>query len=472
MNTPNGSAPESGSNATLDSATQRGSFATNFGFVMAAAGSAVGLGNIWKFPYITGEYGGGAFVIVYLACIAVVGLPLMYAELVIGRRGGKDILGGMRDLAGNSVFGRQLAFLTGCLAVVSGFLILSFYSVVAGWAIHFLFISAGDLVDSLLGSNSPSLLGVDGIFGSVAGNAGLSSMWHSIFMLCTVGVVMFGIRGGIEGLCKKLMPALVLMLLGMLVYVARTGGLAESAAFLFTPDFSKLTPDAVLEALGHAFFTLSLGMGAMVTYGSYLKSERRIVTDGVIIAGLDTGIALLAGLVIFSVVFAGGLEPSAGPGLIFETLPSLFIDMTGGMIVATAFFLLVFFAAWSSAVSLLEVVVAYFVDERKWSRPQATWVMGGAAWALGLACARSGEILDMLDNLTTRYCLPLGGLAIAIAAGWILTKQDRESGFAAIGKSGEFLAPLWTWTIRIVTPVLVILVLLSKAELIDFSGLW
>jgi NSS family neurotransmitter:Na+ symporter len=436
----------------------RGSFATNFGFLMAAVGSAVGLGNIWKFPYITGEYGGGAFVLVYLACIALIGLPLMYAELMIGRRGGKGILGSMRKLARTgSRAPRVLSNLTGGLAVVAGFLILSFYAVVAGWAVHFLVISAGLLPGSVLGA--------EGTFDALAGNALISSVWHSVFMLMTIVVVVAGVHQGIEKLCKALMPALVIMLIGLLFYVGYTGGLGQSLAFLFNPDFSKLTGEAVLEALGHAFFTLSLGMGAMVTYGSYLKSEKHIVRDGMVVAALDTLIALLAGTVIFAVVFAAGQPASGGPGLLFKTLPTLFAAMPGGAIVSSVFFLLVIFAAWSSAVSLLEVVVAYFVDERNWSRRQATWVMGGLIWAMGLFSACSPQVLDFLDNLATRYLLPLGGLAIAIFAGWFVTREDQESGFG--GRFGQTFAAAWRFLIRFVTPTLVLIVILWQIGLIE-----
>jgi len=445
---------------------QRGAFASNFGFIMAAVGSAVGLGNIWKFPYITGEYGGGAFVLVYLLCIAVVGAPLMYAELIIGRRGGSDILGAMRKLSGeNNLFGRFLSFLTGGMAVASGFLILSFYSVVAGWALHFLALSFDSLVSfQIFGEMT---LGQDGSFDAVAGSKMYSSLWHTIFMILTIVVVSGGIHGGIEKLCKILMPVLLVMLVALLCYVGYTGGLDQSMTFLFKPDFHKLTPAAVLEALGHAFFTLSLGMGAMVTYGSYLKSERHVIRDGVAIAFLDTAIALMAGAVIFAVVFSAGLEPEAGPGLLFVTLPKLFVGMPGGLVVSTAFFLLVVFAAWSSAVSLLEVVVTYFVDEWKFSRVWATWLFGGLVWTLGLASAIDGDVLGFLDDLTTRYMLPLGGLAIAIFAGWVMPTDDRGSGFLPFGRFGKMLEILWLITIRFITPVLILLVILSKTGQLD-----
>ena len=440
----------------------RGGFATRFGFIFAAAGSAVGLGNIWKFPYITGEYGGGAFVLVYLACILLVGLPLMYAELVIGRRGGKDVLGGLLKLTSAHGSGaRDLSLSAGGMAVASGFLILSFYSVVAGWAIHFFWVALGVI------SMDPA--GAAATFTAVSGNPLLSSVWHTLFMLMTVAVVARGVDGGIERLCSRLMPALVGILLILLVYVGFTGGLAESLSFLFKPDFSKLSGEAVLEALGHAFFTLSLGMGAMVTYGSYLRTDTNIVRDGMWVAVLDTLIALLAGAVIFAVVFSGGGEAAGGPGLVFMTLPDLFATMPLGMLVAAAFFLLLVFAAWSSAVSLLEVVVAWLVDEHGVSRMRASWCAGSLVWLLGLSVARWGAVLDFLDNLTTRYMLPVGGLCIAIAAGWLLSREDREAGFAGL-PGAAWMAPLWTVLIRFVTPTLVLFVIVAKMGLFEPSS--
>jgi neurotransmitter:Na+ symporter, NSS family len=431
------------------------------GFILAAAGSAVGLGNIWKFPYITGEYGGGAFVLVYLLCIVVVGLPLLYAEMIIGKRGGKDVLGALRTLTDGSAPGRRwVTSLTGFMAVASGFLILSFYSVVAGWAIHFFIISLGMI---------PMEEGAQAAFTAVAESKSLSSVWHTVFMVMTALVVSAGIHKGIEVLCKILMPLLIGILIILFGYCCFKMDVMAALSFLFKPDFSKLSGEAIIEALGHAFFTLSLGMGAMLTYGSYIKSDAHIVRDGFWVAILDTGIALLAGTVIFSVVFHFGKEPSAGPGLLFMTLPDLFAQMPGGVIVASAFFLLIIFAAWSSAVSLLEVVVAYFVDERGMKRKTATWVMAGLIWLLGLASALNGNVLDFLDNLTTRYMLPIGGLLIAIIAGWWLKDADRVSGFKALpAKWGRHMEAVWTVLIRYVTPILVLLVILAKMGLIKF----
>ncbi|REK17222.1 MAG: sodium-dependent transporter [Planctomycetota bacterium] len=446
--------------------TTRGSFASNFGFMMAAVGSAVGLGNIWKFPYITGEYGGGAFVLVYLVCITMVGLPLMYAELIIGRRGGSDILGALRKLTqSKGALGTAFSYLTGLMAVLSAFLMLAFYSVVAGWAVYFFLLSVG-LIPAVEFGNAT-------VFDELAANARTSAICHTVFMLMTIGVVTLGVHRGIEFLCKTLMPLLFVILTAMLGYVAYTGGLDQSLSFLFRPDFSKLTSSAVLEALGHAFFTLSLGMGAMVTYGSYLKEEGRVIRDSVAIAALDTIVALLAGTVIFAVVFQGDLEPSAGPGLLFQTLPELFVNMPGGRFVACVFFGLVVFAAWSSAISLLEVVVAYFVDEWKWPRFVAAGGIGAGIWALGLACAmgvmmtQDTTLQDGLDDIVSRYMLPIGGLLIAIAAGWLVLPEDGLSGFRHMVKGGAVFGGIWQFLIRFVTPIMVTIVLLWQMGLFD-----
>lgn len=437
-----------------DTGEGRGGFRTDLGFVLAAAGSAVGLGNIWKFPYITGEYGGGAFVLIYLGCIALVGLPLLYAEMIIGRRGGKDVLDSMSALTSRAgVPGTLATWGVGLLAVGSGFFILSFYAVVAGWAVHFVALSLG------LAEADPA--GSEATFTALAGNSGLSAWWHTVFMALVVLVVAGGIQSGIERACKILMPALMAILLLLLVYVGLTGGLGTSLAFLFRPDFSKVNGEAVLEALGHAFFTLSLGMGAMITYGSYLQSDRHVVRDQLAVAFLDTTIALVAGLVIFAVVFSMGAEPGAGPGLVFITLPDLFAQIPGGGIVSLAFFLLLVVAAWSSGISLLEVVVALGIDRFGWSRRSAAIGIGILVWALGLPSAFSGTFLDFMDNLTTRYMLPTGGFLIALSAGWLLTEEDREAGFAALPGGGQTLAAAWTFTIRYVTPILVLLVILN-----------
>ncbi len=426
------------------------------GFVLAATGSAIGLGNIWKFPYITGVHGGGAFVLVYLACIVVVGLPLMIAELSAGKRGGKDLAGAMSRLAQNP-WARLAGQFAGRLAVATSFLILAFYSVVAGWTFHFLLQSLGFV------ALAPE---VTGEFEAVSSHAPLSALWMSLFMALTILVVSRGIHGGIERLCKWLMPALFLLLVSLVVHAFYRAAASEALTFLFAPKWDELSGEAVLEALGHAFFTLSLGMGTMVVYGSYLKSETHIVRDSLVIVFLDTLIALLAGIVIFSAVFQAGATPGSGPGLLFETLPPLFASMPAGKIVSSAFFLLVFFAAWSSSISMLEVVVAWCIDHRGVSRPRAAVTAGLAIWLVALGCAYHEPLFRFFEGTTGRLLLPLGGLLVALLVGWGLDRKDRESGFTAFGPKSK-LASAWSFVLRTLTPALVVVVLLYQAGWIE-----
>lgn len=443
---------------------QRGGFVSRWGFILAAAGSAVGLGNIWKFPYITGEYGGGAFVLVYLGCIALVGLPLMYAELILGRRSGLSVVGAVAKLTEHTGQSRLLGAVAGGMAVLSGALILSFYSVVAGWAIHYLMVSSGLVAGAETAQQT---------FDAVAGSPTWSILWHTVFMAMTVVVVSFGVQRGIEGASKVLMPALFVIVGLLFIYVAvATDGLAASLSFLFAPDFSKLSGDAVMEALGHSFFTLSLGMGAMITYGSYMSDERHVVRDGLAVALLDTVLALLAGSVIFAVVFDHGSDAAAGPGLVFVTLPPLFAAMPGGTIVAVAFFFMLIFAAWSSAISLLEVVVSWLVDSFQVSRTPAAAAAGGVIWMLGVLCGAGVgvpglemSVFDLFDDVTTKYLLPGGGLLVALIAGWAVQPRDALAGFQSIG--AITLGTVWHWTIRLVTPVLVLVVLLNGLGVFD-----
>jgi NSS family neurotransmitter:Na+ symporter len=444
-----------------DVSRTRGQWSTRFGFILAAAGSAVGLGNIWKFPYITGVYGGGAFVLVYLGCVLAIGLPLMIAELIIGRRARQNPVGAFQKLARPGSPWQ----IVGWLGVATGFLILSYYSVVAGWAIAYFFKS--------LSGFSGTAAEIQGQFGHLVGNAWVSIAWHTLFMALTIAIVLGGVRGGIERWSKILMPALIVLLLGLAGYgLFGTKGGARALAFLFEPDFSKLSAEGFLSALGHAFFTLSLGMGAMITYGSYMDRKASIVRDAVVISFLDTAIALLAGIAIFSLVFAYNLEPSAGPGLIFQTLPVLFADI--GPWISVPFFLLLSFAALSSSISLLEVVVSYFIDKRGWGRAKATLIMGFFIYALGVLCATAGftvsfrgsqqGFLDIFDFISTNYMLPIGGLLTCIFLAWVVNKRVKEQEFGSTGA----LYQLTMLTLKYITPLAVLAVLLHGLELLPF----
>lgn len=439
----------------------RGHWSTRFGFILAAAGSAVGLGNIWKFPYITGVYGGGAFVIVYLGCVLLVGLPLMFAELMIGRRAQENPVGAFQKLHREGSPWQ----LVGWLGIAAGFVILSYYSVVAGWAVAYFFKSIAGF--------SGTAEQIQGQFGELVGSPMASIGWHTLFMAATVGIVLGGVKRGIERWSKILMPALIVLLFGLMLYgLFGTEGGSQAIAFMFEPDFSKLSAEGFLSALGHAFFTLSLGMGAMITYGSYMGRQATIVKDAITIAFLDTLIALLAGLAIFSLVFAYGLEPGGGPGLIFQTLPVLFADT--GPWISVPFFLLLTFAALTSSISLLEVVVSYFIDKRGWKRATATLTMGGIIYLLGILSAwstltvpfRGSEqgFLDIFDFITTNYMLPVGGMLTCLFVAWVVKDRVRSEEF---GSSGS-LYHITIWLLKVITPLAVFAVLLHGLELLPF----
>ncbi|MCK5767912.1 MAG: sodium-dependent transporter, partial [Candidatus Atribacteria bacterium] len=330
---------------------KRETWGSSLGFVLAAAGSAIGLGNIWKFPYITGMYGGAAFVIVYLLFVVLVCIPVMSSELLIGRLTSKNPVGAFKELVPKSSW-----WLVGAMGILAGFIILSFYSVIGGWAISYIFKSGAYMASG--GENAGS------IFGGFITSPIAPLVWHGIFMAICIGIVMAGVEKGIEKYSKILMPALVILMLILIIRSVTLPGSTAGLSFYLNPDFSKLSAEGILAALGQAFFSLSLGMGCMITYGSYLKKDSNIPTDSYWISGADTVIALLAGLMIFPAVFAFGLEPGAGPGLTFITVPAVFASMGAiGHLFGILFFVLLTFAAVTSAISLLEVVCAYFIDE-------------------------------------------------------------------------------------------------------------
>lgn len=441
--------------------TSRGNWGTRIGFIMAATGSAIGLGNIWKFPYITGIYGGGAFVFVYLFCVLIVGLPLMITEFMIGRRAQKNPVGAFKKLHHD----KSPWQLTGWLGVASGFLILSFYSVIAGWALAYIF-------KSIVGFTG-SAEAIQSEFIELVTNSKLSIMWHTIFMGLTMAIVIGGVREGIERWSKILMPLLLALLLGLMFYgLAFTHGGAAALSFLFDPDFSSLSTEGILSALGHAFFTLSLGMGAMITYGSYMKREVNLLKDAVTVSFLDTVIALIAGIAIYSMVFNYGLEPGQGPGLIFQTLPVLFAET--GPFISVTFFVLLSFAALTSAISLLEVVVSYFVDERKWTRVKATLSLGFLIYLTGLLSAiaaltipfrgKEQGFLDIFDFITTNYMLPIGGLLTCLFISWVMPEKDRADEFGSRG----ILYHILILVLRYVTPIAVLIIILHGLELLPF----
>jgi neurotransmitter:Na+ symporter, NSS family len=451
-----------------------GQWSGRWAFILAATGSAVGLGNIWKFPYITGENGGGAFVLVYLLCIAVVGIPVMIAEIMLGRRGRRSPINTMRHLALEERAHPHWQYL-GWAGMVAGFIILSYYSVIAGWAVAYVFRT----VSCVFTEATPEVVG--DIFSSLVSDPERLLAWHTIFMVMTLVVVSRGVRSGLETAVRYLMPTLFILLLILVGYALSTGYFMEGISFLFTPNFSALSWESVLVALGHAFFTLSLGMGAIMVYGSYLPKHTSIVKTSMVVAGMDTLVALLAGMAIFPIVFANGLQPSSGPGLIFQTLPIAFGHMPGGVFFGMLFFILLTFAAWTSAISLLEPMVAWMVENHGFSRISATVWSGIGSWLLGICSIFSFNlwsgfkplsfipafhdktVFDLLDGLTANVMLPLGGLLIALFAAWQMSRRTcREE----LDLTDGALFKGWYFMIRYVSPLAVLIVFLNAVGII------
>lgn len=450
-----------------------GQWSSRFIFVVALVGSAVGLGNVWKFPYLAGENGGGAFVLVYLLCTAFIGLPLMAAEILIGRRARRSPIVAMRNLALEE--GRSSLWAgVGWLATVAAVLILAAYSVVGGWAMAYVFRAA-----------SGAFVGVDAyqasqLFRHLTGDPERLLAWHTLFVAVTVMVVARGVRYGLEEAVRWFMPLLIGLMLLLVWYAWRYGAFAQAVDFLFRPDFSALGAGAVLAALGHAFFTLSLGMGAVMAYAAYAGERVPVLQVSLMVVLADVAVALLAGLATFPLVFSNGLAPSSGPGLVFETLPLAFGAMADGEVYGTLFFAMLMFAAWTSSISLLEPAVAYLVERWRVERPLAASYLGITVWTLGLIPVFSFNIwshvrplehwplfqgrtlFDLMNFVSTNLMLPVVGLAVAIFAGW------RLAGDTSRLEMGRTLGyRLWLVVIRFITPVAVLIVLLNSTGVVD-----
>ena len=448
----------------MDTHSVHGMWSSRTAFVLAAAGSAIGLGNIWRFPYLASDNGGGAFVLVYLACIALIGLPILIAEVLIGRHGRQSPINTLLNLARETGHSKAWSVI-GVMGMVAAILILSFYSVVAGWTLHYAWIYLVQMFGGAGIEDGPAT------FGGLLGDPKTLLFWHSVFMVLTIGVVALGVEKGLERAVKLLMPALFLMLILLVIYGVRTGHFGSAVEFLFTPDFSKIDGDVVLAALGQAFFSLSLGLAGMMAYGAYLPRDVSIPQAGIAIAGMDTAVALLAGLAIFPIVFAFNLDPAGGgPGLIFTVLPMAFSDMWGGALYGVVFFLLLMFAAWTSSISLLEPPTAYLVERTRLKRGTAAVIGGVLVWAIGIASllgfnvwseVKFGErdIQGAIEFVASDLMLPLGGLLIALYAGWVLdSKLTRKE----LPQLSDGLYATWRWSVRVVAPLLVLWVLWQK----------
>lgn len=441
----------------------RGAWVTRWGFILAAAGSAVGLGNIWRFPYVVGENGGGAFILVYLCCIGVIGLPILVAELGIGRAVQRTPVGAFRHLAGP----RSPWVALGWLGVGVGFVLLSFYSVVAGWMLRYAYYA---VTGAFAGA---SVEQIQATFGRVYADGPGGIAGALVFIALTMAVVGSGVQRGLERWSRILMPALFVLLLGLVGYAATLEGFGQAVRFLFRFDASQLDRSGVLEALGHAFFTLSVGLGGMLTYASYLPGRSGVVESSVAIVVLDTAAALLSCLLLFPIAFTFGLPPTEGPGLVFVSLPMAFASMPGGGIVATVFFTLLICAALTSGLSMLELAASYFIDERGWSRRQAVWRTGLVIAVLAVPSALTGSSqlfgpgfeavagknwFDFIVDTVTNWLTPLGGLGFAVFVGWRLSPTVRRSQFDVGAAEGLYQG--WLAVLRFLAVPAIVLIFL------------
>jgi NSS family neurotransmitter:Na+ symporter len=439
----------------MNNNSSRDGFSSRFGAIAAAAGSAVGLGNIWRFPYVMGENGGAAFLLVYIVFVFGIGIPVLMSELLIGRKAQKNAVHSFQALAPGKKW-----HLIGFVGVFCSFMILAYYSVVAGWTLHYVFLSVVNGLKSL----SPEELNTTYV--SMVDNPYISIFWMVVFIALTALVVWGGVEKGIEKYSKILMPVLFGIILLMCVRVLTLPGSMKGLTFLFNPDFSKLSARVVIEALGQACFSLSIGMGIMVTYGSYLSKKQNIGTTSFSVAGIDLLIAVLASIAIFPAVFAFNIDPGQGPGLVFVTLPNIFNQMFGGYFIAIFFFILLFIAALTSSISLLEVVVAYVTEEWKIKRVKATWGISLAAIFFGSICAYSEVVFNFFDKTSANLLLPLGAFFIVL---FVIIVLKRKGAKEALEEGGHKMAlfDLYYFIVKYVAPVAIMLIFLQQFGLLD-----
>lgn len=449
--------------AIKTSATQREHWSSKFGFILAATGAAVGLGNIWKFPYMAGNNGGSAFVLVYLMCVALIGIPIMLAEMIIGRRGQCNAVNSLRQLALQSGHSPHWQ-LVGWLGAITLILVLSFYSVVAGWSIAYMFRA---WMGSFAHLNDA---GINALWQNFLSNPLQLMFWHAVFMFMTMWVVEHGVQSGIEKASKIMMPALFILLLILDIYAYMHGDFKKGFAFLFDFKIQKISGSVIISAMGHAFFTLAIGAGCMLVYGSYLKKETKLVGAVFTIVILDVLVAILAGLAIFPIVFGHHLTPEGGPGLMFQILPIAFATMPAGRFFGGLFFVLLLFAAWTSSISIAEPLVILLTERHGFTRLVAATAVGIGGWILGLASLLSFNVwqnfklfnywtvFGAITDLTTNILLPLGGLGFALFAGFVLKKSVTANELA----TSPFLFKSWLFLIRYVAPLGIILIIINS----------
>ena len=436
----------------------RENFASNLTAILALAGSAIGLGNIWRFPYMVGEYGGAAFIIVYLAFSLLISLPIMLSESIIGRRSRSNTFGALRKLSK----GRTWSSLS-LLTVLSPLIILSFYSVVGGWSIEYLFKAFGGAFVNVDPDN------VRAQFAAFTSHPFLPLVFHTGFLLLCAIIVILGVKSGIEKFNKVTMPLLFCLIVSMAIYSLSLPGARAGVDYLLKPDFSLLTPKALASALGQSFFSLSLGVGTVLTYSSYISPKENILVSGVGTTVFDLLFALIAGFAVMPAVFAAGIEPGAGPALIFETVPFIFCKMGSAApwissVVAILFFAAICFAALSSAISMFEVGVAYLVEEKGLSRRKSVVCIFLGVWALGALCAYFPRLFSLCDTLTSNYLMMFGALLFVVFAGWVMKKEDVLSEFSSDGRYplNRKLSGVFYFLLKWVAPIAVTLIFITN----------
>ena len=442
----------------------RDSFGSRFGALVALAGSAVGLGNLWRFPYLVGENGGAAFIIIYVALCFLICLPIFISEFVVGRRAQENAYSAFRDLSGGSAW-RYVGLMT----VVVPLIVVSYYSVIGGWSVEYLFKS---VTFSFTGGESQSQINT--MFTDFVTSPWLPLLCHTIFLFITAVVVAAGIKGGIEKFSKVMMPLLFFIVIGIAIYSMTLPGAKAGLDYLFNPDFSKINGKTIAAALGQAFFSLSLGFGTIMTYASYVDKKENTLFQSVATASSDLVFALVAGTAIMPAVFAFGISPQSGPGLVFETLPYVFGQMPAGGFIAILFFVALLVAAITSSISMLEVAVAYLVEEKKFSRIGAGALLFAICWVVGAVCTLSfgplshikidgGNIFDFFDNLSSNVLMTLGSLLTVLFVGWRLKKTDVYDEFTnggTLSTNAKIFGVLW-FLIRYICPLAILIIFIS-----------
>lgn len=438
-------------------------FSSNIGAILAAAGGAVGLGNIWRFPYMLGQNGGGAFLLVYVFFVILIGVPLMMTEFIIGRRAQSNVVGAYRKLS----HGKKGWITLGIFGIVAAFLIYAFYSVVAGWTLNYIVMACS----GQLSGKEPEI--ITQLFKSFTQGSFWPLVNQAFFLILTASVIVMGVQKGIEKVSKILMPILFILLILMSVRSLTLGaGAKEGLAFLFNPDFSKLTGSSILAALGQSFFSLSIGMGAMVTYGSYIRKEDKLFNTSLWIAGCDSLVAILAGIVIFPAVFAFGMNPASGPELVYIVLPNVFNSMPAGTLFAIIFFVLLGIAALTSTISLLEILVAFGVEEFHWKRGVASFFSTLLVFLIGAFCNLSfgplkdatlfgRTIFDLFDLITASYLMPIGALLMTIFLGWFFPKVEVKDELSNGGTLKVKAFELYYFVLRFIAPLALGVIIIS-----------